>query len=215
VQLFYRLPQTYRYENDNKSEITLVINNDCSSISSKDGFPPIHKNQQTFRIRKKTESLNELQSELAFPAWLQGKWQFLDVETGRLVYRDQSSFKSYRMSLVNQLSDEKFIVRSRSQCGEESFKCLWIRKLDENILEFQVGSKSETKLTNYELCNDSEHFDNSRWLTQSRKLRKFSQISRTLTNRFVLEGWASTSRNLVRSAGSTSVGCRTTWSCAQ
>lgn len=104
---------------------------------------------------------------LEFPPWLQGQWQFIDVEKGQLVYRDQNSFKSYRMNLVNQLNEDKFIVLSRSQCGEESFKCLWVRKLDANLLEFQMSSESTEKLTSFVFCNSAENFDNSRWLTQS------------------------------------------------
>lgn len=161
------LLQTYHYENDEKTKITLRINNDCSSISSKNGFSPISKNQQIFKIQKSSESPAQLKvSSLEFPSWLKGHWQFLNINKSQLIFRDHSSFKSYHMTLVNQLSDEKFIVLSRSQCGEESFKCLWIRKMHSNILEFQTSSESVKKLTSYELCND-EFFDESRWLTQA------------------------------------------------
>ena len=52
------------------------------------------------------------------------------------------------MTLVEQMNSEKFAVMSRSQCGEESFKCLFIRKLDTNILEFQMlgGGKNELEV---------------------------------------------------------------------
>lgn len=146
------------------------INNDCSSISSNDsknGFLAISKNQQIFKIQKSSESLFQLKvSILDFPSWLQGQWQFLNINKNQLIFRDHSSFKSYRMTLVNQLSDEKFIVLSRSQCGEESFKCLWIRRMHANILEFQTSSESVKKLTRTYFCNE-EYFDDSRWLTQA------------------------------------------------
>jgi hypothetical protein len=121
---------------------------------------------------------------LEFPMWLQGDWQLLRVNKSRLAFRDLSSFKSYRMQLVNQLSDEKFIVMSRSQCGEESFKCLWMRKLDSNILEFQMGSESPKKLSNFMLCND-EHFDSSRWLTQARVGRDVIKTSCPIKGTYV------------------------------
>lgn len=70
---------------------------------------------------------------------------------------------------MNQLSDEKFMVLSRSQCGEESYKCLWIRQLDKNILEFQASTESGKKLTSSDLCKDDEYFHNRQWLTQSSK----------------------------------------------
>ena len=161
--------QTYHYENDDKTNITLRINNDCSSISSKNGFSPLSKNQQIFKIIKNSETPSQLKkSALDFPRWFQGEWQFLNIIKSQLIFRDHSSFKSYHMTLVNQLNEEKFIVLSRSQCGEESFKCLWIRRMHENILEFQTSSESVKKLTSYVLCND-ENFDESRWLTQASK----------------------------------------------
>lgn len=159
--------QTYQYENDERTEITLRINNDCSSISNKNGVSGISKNQQILRIQKTSETPSQLKvSALDFPSWLQGQWQHLNILKNKLVFRDHSSFKSFHMTLVNQLSEEKFIVLSRSQCGEESFKCLWIRKMHENILEFQTSSESAKKLTSYVICNE-EHFDDSRWLTQA------------------------------------------------
>lgn len=129
-----------------------------------------------FKIRKTAEINNEA-SKVDFPSWLQGQWQLLNVANNELIFRDQSSFKSFRMHLVNQLSDEKYIVSSRSQCGEENFKCLWIRKLDVNILEFQTSSETTKKLTSFVLCND-EYFDNNRWLTQASKNAVQSKPSR-------------------------------------
>lgn len=121
-------------------------------------------------MQKSLESLpkTELKASVTnFPSWFQGQWQFMSVIENQLIFRDHSSFKSYRMTLVNQFSEEKFIVLSRSQCGEESFKCLWIRKLDENILEFQPSSESVKKLTSYAICNDDKFLDSRRWLTQT------------------------------------------------
>lgn len=147
-----------------KSKITLTINNDCSTLTN--GFSSINKNQQIFKIQKTVTLEN---TEKNFPNWLQGRWQFLDVNMNHLIFRDTSSFKSYRMFLVNQLTENKFIVLSRSLCGEISYKCLWIRKLDENILEFLSSSETTEKLTNDKLCND-EYFDEKQWTTQSSNL---------------------------------------------
>lgn len=150
--------------------MTLKINNDCSSLSSKNGFTPPSKNQQIFKIQKNVHDFQNSATALDFPSWLHGQWQFLKVMKNQLIFRDQTSLKFYRMMLVNQLSDEKFIVMSRSQCGEENYKCLWIRKLDKNILEFQTSSASAEKLTSYNICNDEEYFEGSRWITQSSKM---------------------------------------------
>lgn len=108
---------------------------------------------------------------MEFPPWLQGQWQSIDVDKGQMVFRDQSSFKTFNMNLLNQPSEDKYIVSRRSQCGEKTFACIWIRKLDNNILEFQIGAESTEKLTSNVFCNAAENFDNSRWLTQSSELK--------------------------------------------
>lgn len=139
-------------------------------------------------MQKSSESLVNTDLKVSattnFPSWLQGQWQFLNVIKNQLIFRDHSSFKSYRMTLVNQLSEEKFIVLSRSQCGEESFKCLWIRKLDENILEFQSSSESVKKITSYAFCNDDEFFDNRRWLTQASMIPQAMRVNFSSLNDF-------------------------------
>lgn len=146
--------------------MTININNDCSSISSNSKHSQA-KNQQTFKIQKVLDIPQRTDvTNLEFPNWLQGSWQFLNFTKGQLVYRDQNSFKSFRMTLVNQLGNEKFIVLSRSQCGEESFKCLWIKKMHDNVLEIQTSSESPLKLTSDHLCN-AEYFESGRWLTQA------------------------------------------------
>lgn len=167
--------QTYHYDNDGETEITLKINSDCSSFSRVKGFITASKSQQIFKIQKSIDS--KVSTDIEFPSWIQGRWQFLNINKSFAIFRDLSSLKSYRMTLINQLREDKFIVLSRSQCGEESFKCLYIRKLDANILEFQSSSESAKQLKNVMLCND-EHFDNKRWITMSsmsmRKLFKAS-----------------------------------------
>lgn len=121
---------------------------------------------------------------MSFPGWLHGEWQFFTIAENRIVnYRDAGSFKSYQMTLVNQLSEEKFVVFSRSQCGEETFKCLWIRNLDTNLLEYQLGAESPTKLANFELCGDDK-FDNSQWSTQARIGKSLTRVSCPITGKY-------------------------------
>lgn len=144
--------------------MTLQINNDCSSLSSENSFKQSSKKQQIFKIQKSPDLKDS--RGIQFPSWLQGHWQHLNVQQNQLIFKDQSSLKSYRMKLIS-YEGEKFIVHSRSQCGEEKFNCLWIRKLDTNIAEFQLSSKSEMKLTTLELCDEQHFEDNARWLTIS------------------------------------------------
>lgn len=174
--------QTYHYDNDGETEITLKINSDCSSFSRVKGFITASKSQQIFKIQKSIDS--KVSTDIEFPSWIQGRWQFLNVNKSFAIFRDLSSLKSYRMTLINQLREDKFIVLSRSQCGEESFKCLYIRKLDANILEFQSSSESAKQLKNVMLCND-EHFDNKRWITMS-SMSKGKLFKASFSNFFFL-----------------------------
>lgn len=160
---FRFLFQTYSYANTDETEIELRINSDCSSFSRAKGFPrSAGNNQEIFKLKKAPDS--KVATDIEFPSWMQGNWQFLAVNKSYAIYRDLSSLKFYSMTLINQLKDDKFIVLSRSQCGDESFKCLFIRKLDTNVLEFQSSSESAKQLKNILLCND-ENFDNKRWIT--------------------------------------------------
>jgi hypothetical protein len=162
--------------------MTLQIFNNCSSFSN-DGFISSNLNHQSFEIIRKPMKLRAT-TEVSFPSWLQGQWQFFTINESRIeIFHDRNSFKSYRMTLVNQWTDEKFVVLTRSQCGEETYKCLWMRNLDTNLLEFQLGSESPTKLSNFELCND-EKFDNSRWMTQSRIGKSLSRVSCPIAGKY-------------------------------
>lgn len=163
--------------------MTLQVFNNCSSFTS-DGFISSNPYHQVFEIVKRPMPLRPT-TEMSFPGWLHGQWQFFTINESRIEnYRDRSSFKSYQMTLVNQLSEEKFVVLSRSQCGEETFKCLWLKNLDTNLLEFQLGSESTAKLTSFELCSD-DRFDNSRWGTQSRVGKSLSRVSCPITGKYL------------------------------
>lgn len=158
------------YEYDANNHITLTINNDCSSLSSKSGFYSKHLNQQIFKMRQTNDFFQKPvvldPSEISFPSWLLGNWQHLTVKKNQIIYKDHSSFKSFYMSIINQYKEDKFVVLSRSQCGEKNYKCLWLKSLDKNILKFQISSEAVKNFTSYNLCADI-NFDDSRWLTQS------------------------------------------------
>lgn len=130
---------------------------------------PNSKNKQVYKMRLSKEMYHQQEvvdnANSDFPDWLQGNWQHLSFKKNQLVYRDHTSFKLFTMSLISQYKLDKFIVLSRTQCGEEHFKCLWIKQLDQNIIDFQIGSHTTTNLTNYSLCDD-EYFKDNRWLTQ-------------------------------------------------
>lgn len=133
-----------------------------SNSSSKNLFQmQILKND--FNHKKTVEN-----SSVDFPDWMQGDWEYLKIKQNSLQFKDHSSYKIYSMILVSQFNNEKFVVLSRTQCGEEYFRCIWIRKLHHNVLDFQIGSDAADTLDAYDFCNN-EYFDDNRWLTQSSK----------------------------------------------
>lgn len=76
------------------------------------------------------------------PAWAQGKWQHLHVSEGTLILRDQRQFKTYTARCAGQQRQrhpERFLIYARSQCGEEQYKCVWLKSRGNNALEFQIG----------------------------------------------------------------------------
>lgn len=108
---------------------------------------------------------------------------FINTET--VVYKDHSSFKTYTMKCINDensrtpllpgpsdMEQQRFIVFSRTQCGEEQYHCVWTVKRSANILEFQIGAKTVHNVSaatdpDDNICED-KYFDETRWLTQGR-----------------------------------------------
>lgn len=110
------------------------------------------------------------------------------MNSKELVYKDPSSFKTYRMKCLRHemvpafspggetSGESKFLVFSRTQCGEELYQCVYIRKHGRNIRDFQIGSKTEQSVVNdgseysheySRICNE-QYFDDSHWITQTR-----------------------------------------------
>ncbi|KAL7052289.1 hypothetical protein ACKWTF_004836 [Chironomus riparius] len=157
---------TYEYDNHDQTQLTLRINNDCSTLPKRNSVT----NQQVFKIKKslnflESNSFNEL--EIAFPDNLQGDWQYMTISKNLLTYRDESSLKTFYMSLVTILESDKYIVRSRSQCGEENYKCIIITQLHDNVIETQISSKTLSSFTNYDVCNN-KYFNMKEWVTQAK-----------------------------------------------
>nr|CAD7405107.1 unnamed protein product [Timema cristinae] len=78
---------------------------------------------------------------LRFPSWTQGHWQYLYVEGNTLIYKDHYTYKTYTMRCLGSDSGagERFLVFGRTQCGEEMYTCMWIKRRGMNVLEFQIG----------------------------------------------------------------------------
>ena len=78
------------------------------------------------------------------PEFSQGKWEHIHVQGGTLILKDQRNFKTYTARCVGQRGpshQERFLIYSRSQCGDEHYKCVWIKDRGNNAMEFQIGEK--------------------------------------------------------------------------
>ncbi|KAG5675652.1 hypothetical protein PVAND_005539 [Polypedilum vanderplanki] len=154
-------------EDEKKSRVTLKLNNDCNMLTNRN----FNQNPQIFKIQTSLDFFDEsslgADYNLSFPKNLEGEWQYMKISRNLLTLKDPSSRKTYYMSLINTLENDRYIVRSRSQCGEETFKCIIISQLHENVVEIQISSKSSKSLPNYDLCN-AINFDSREWLTQAK-----------------------------------------------
>ena len=68
-----------------------------------------------------------------------------------MLLKDTRNFKTYTAKCVGQRSPvviggdggtgskERFLVYARTQCGDEHYKCVWLKDRGENALEMQIG----------------------------------------------------------------------------
>ena len=76
---------------------------------------------------------------------MQGKWEHVHVDGGTMLLKDTRNFKTYTAKCVGQRSpvpgmeEERFLVYARTQCGDEHYKCVWLKDRGENALEMQIG----------------------------------------------------------------------------
>lgn len=77
------------------------------------------------------------------PEWIQGKWEHIHVQDGTMLIKDEREFKTFTARCVGQrkpvLEGERFLIYARSHCGEEHYKCVWVKNRGENAMEFQIG----------------------------------------------------------------------------
>jgi len=110
-------------------------------------------------------------SKCRFPEWSQAKWESSKVDGNTFVFKDrQNNFQILTSKCImrqTSTANERYVVFTRSQCGEESYRCLWFKKRSPNILEFQFGQES-TAYYSDSLCDDKQ-FTTNNWITQGRK----------------------------------------------
>lgn len=95
-----------------------------------------------------------------------GNWEQLAIKSDELIFKDYNSFNILKMKCIQSFGPDKFAVLSRSQCGQESYKCIMIKSRSMNIIEFQVGLTSKVSY-GVDVCNKAK-FNETRWLTMAR-----------------------------------------------
>ncbi|KAI2811489.1 hypothetical protein BLOT_002666 [Blomia tropicalis] len=157
------------YKNNHKTgQITVSLSSDstCSShlANSSTGFESLTLSPlPTKRIPAHVEN-----SKCRFPDWTQGRWQRSKVESNHFIYKDeQNKFRTIRSRCVmrqNDTPNERFVVHSSTQCGEQSYSCLWLKRRSPNIMEFKFSDKSSSVMDE-KLCDD-RNFVSGQWITE-------------------------------------------------
>ncbi|XP_047477451.1 uncharacterized protein LOC125031053 [Penaeus chinensis] len=105
----------------------------------------------------------------AFPEWAHGSWQHLQIDSNELWLQDAGSDKKYRTLCLSQHAPhgERYALYSQTQCGEEEFTCIWIKKRAANVIEYQMASYPSDKYNVSRICSD-DMFRGQEWITQGR-----------------------------------------------
>ena len=131
------------YEEDNMTgEIKFSLSSDstCSNHlrSATEGYEtlslnPMPMNPWPAHVRPRSCQL---------PEWSQGVWEHIHIYGGTVLLKDHRNFKTYTAKCVTQHSQvhpDRFLVYARTQCGDEHYKCVWLKNRGDNALEFQLG----------------------------------------------------------------------------
>jgi hypothetical protein len=137
-------------ENEKTGEIHMALSSDSTCTNRLHSPTDGH---ETLRLRPRP--LPTWPSHLGYPAteghsggtcqmpdWTQGKWEHIHVDGGTLLLKDQRNFKTYTARCVGQgrpSHEERFLVYARTQCGDEHYKCVWLKNRGNNALEMQIG----------------------------------------------------------------------------
>jgi len=148
-------------------KISMALSSDSTCVSH---LHSADKGYETLVLHPKEEPLwpEHLTASCVFPDWLQGEWEHINFEGDTVIYKDHRTFKTYTGKCVPHSSgnSERFLMYTRTQCGEEEYKCLWVKERGVNTMEVQVSLyTSETH--NDSLCGH-ENFQERTWTTQGR-----------------------------------------------
>ena len=107
-------------------------------------------------------------SKCRFPDWTQATWEDSKIRGNTFVYKDEEhNYQTVTSKCVmrqTSTSNERFVVYSKTQCGDESYRCIWFKRRSPNIMEFQFGQEASPFYSDV-LCDDKQ-FPTNNWITQ-------------------------------------------------
>ncbi|XP_074594666.1 uncharacterized protein LOC141850036 [Brevipalpus obovatus] len=105
-----------------------------------------------------------------FPEWTQGKWEKARIEGNIFKFQDaKNNFRTLTSKCISRpnASNDRFIIQSSTQCGEQFYSCVWMKPRSTNILEFQFSEKT-SPIFSPRLCDEIQFASNA-WVTQGKK----------------------------------------------
>ncbi|KAH9389014.1 hypothetical protein TYRP_008366 [Tyrophagus putrescentiae] len=158
-------------ENQYTGQYTVSLSSDstCDAhlANSTEGFESL---TLTPLASKRRPALAE-SAKCHFPQWTIGKWRASEVERTEFIYKDEhNQFRTTRSKCImrqNDTPNERFIVHTATQCGEQTYSCLWMKRRSPNIMEFKFSDKSSTVM-NEKLCDDRNFISNN-WITEGKE----------------------------------------------
>ena len=154
-------------EDPETGKISMALSSDSTCVSH---LHSADMGYETLVLHPKEDPAwpDHLTSSCVFPDWLQGEWEHLHFQEDSFVYKDHRTFKTYTGKCVphSQGYTERFLVFTRTQCGEEEYKCVWVKERGMNTMEVQVSIYG-SEYPDISLCRE-ENFQERTWITQGR-----------------------------------------------
>ena len=147
-------------------KINLALSSDSTCVSNLES--PESGYENLILKPKESPSWPYLASSCMFPDWVQGDWEHIQFQGDTVLYKDHRNFKTYTGKCIPHRSgnSERYLVLTRTQCGDQVYKCFWLKQRGLNTLEVQV-SLYDSSTPDHDLCRDENFLDRA-WTTQGR-----------------------------------------------
>lgn len=149
-------------------KVSMALSSDSTCVSHLDSS---ERGYETLVLHPaEAPTWSAVEASCMFPDWVQGEWEHLQFTGDTMVYKDHRNFKTYTGKCVprggGSANPERFLVLTRTQCGDEVYKCVWMKQRGLNTLEIQV-SLFDSSSPDQSLCRDENFLDRA-WTTQGR-----------------------------------------------